>query len=361
MPFPIGLDPRSGESERDFVVHDPFGLRRAITPVFAFDMQDGMLSDPQNGMSVGLGTSFYVNPFGHQLSAMHVTTDFFNARGISIRPGPAKTLIKPDGAWIGIYQDPGLVYGTTRAGELLLVTDFIMFPVDQSKHPLAFTFDTDRLNHVEPALDLIAWDILGLNDRKTVYLPLRIACRPSVAEGDLVMAVGFPEIKSWRRPGAQIVSFQEQMRGSVGRVLKVEREWDQDRKIWPTILVDAHWKPGLSGGPVFNESGEVVGIVSRGADQGEDSQAWGRALWLEALPYRQDIYGNIDPGRPGWVRGWGVCNNPSSLIELFRTQKEAESSARAGSSGLSVRHCSTRYRTCFAPSSSGGSRGPNSP
>jgi hypothetical protein len=31
----------------------------------------------------GCGTSFYVTPFGHQLSAMHITTDFFNLRGIT--------------------------------------------------------------------------------------------------------------------------------------------------------------------------------------------------------------------------------------------------------------------------------------
>ena len=137
MPFPIGPDPRFNHPETDFLIQDPFGLRKAVTPVFAFDMADGMLSDPRHGMSIGLGTSFYVTPFGHQLTAMHVTTDFFNANGIPIKPGPEKKLIEPNGSWIGIYQDPGLVYGTTRAGELLLVTDFVMFPVDQSKHPLA--------------------------------------------------------------------------------------------------------------------------------------------------------------------------------------------------------------------------------
>ena len=76
MPFPIGPDPRFNHPETDFLIQDPFGLRKAVTPVFAFDMADGMLSDPRHGMSIGLGTSFYVTPFGHQLTAMHVTTDF---------------------------------------------------------------------------------------------------------------------------------------------------------------------------------------------------------------------------------------------------------------------------------------------
>jgi serine protease Do len=341
MPFPIGPDPRFNHPETDFLIQDPFGLRKAVTPVFAFDMADGMLSDPRHGMSIGLGTSFYVTPFGHQLTAMHVTTDFFNANGIPIKPGPEKKLIEPKGSWIGIYQDPGLVYGTTRAGELLLVTDFVMFPVDQSKHPLAVTFTKDQLNRVEPSLDLTAWDVCGLGERKTTFLPMRVGCSASVAEGDRVMAVGYPEIKSWRRPGAQIISFQEEMRGSIGRVIKVERAWDQDRKIWPTITVDVHWKPGLSGGPVFNENGQVVGLVSRGAEFGDES--WGRALWLEALPYRPDIYSCIDPSNPGWIRGWAVCNNPHSVLEFFRTREAAEAFAQKNGPGLSIQHGSTQH------------------
>src|SRR5258708_38090331 len=160
MPFLIEPDPRSNEPEIDFLIQDPFGLRRAVTPVFAFDLRDGMLSDPRNGISIGLGTSFYVTPFGHQLTAMHVTTDFFNAQGISIRPGLEKHLIQPDGSWIGIYQDPGLVYGATRAGQLMFVTDFVMFPVDQTKHPLALTFIAERWNHAQLSVVSRSWAVV---------------------------------------------------------------------------------------------------------------------------------------------------------------------------------------------------------
>jgi len=64
MPFPIEPDARTDETESDFLIQDPFGLRRAITPVFVSDLHDGMFE--------GCGTSFYVTPFGHQLSAMPV-------------------------------------------------------------------------------------------------------------------------------------------------------------------------------------------------------------------------------------------------------------------------------------------------
>jgi serine protease Do len=172
---------------------------------------------------------------------------------------------------------------------------------------------------------------------------MRVGCRASIAEGDRVLAAGYPEIKSWRRPGAQIVSFQEEMRGSIGRVTKVDRTWEQGRKVWPTFSVDVHWKPGMSGGPVFNENGEVVGIVSRGGALSDEAGGWGHALWLEALPYRQDIYGCIDPMNPGWILGWGVCNNAHSLVELFPTREGAEAYAGIHGPGLSVRYVSTQH------------------
>jgi serine protease Do len=346
MAFPI--EPLHSEPESNFLIQDPFGLRKAITPFFAIDLQDGMLTNPANGATEGLGTSFFLTPWGHQLSAMHLTTDFLNARKASIRPGPVKNILEMNGSWIGIYHDPGLVLGgARRAGEVLYANDFTLFPVDQTKHPLAFSFSDDRLNHVEPSLDLTGWNILGLGDRKTVYLPTRIGCPASIAEGDRVLAVGYPSVKAWRRhPGAQMVTYQEEMRGSIGRVLKLNRNWDHDKKIWPTIIVEADWKGGMSGGPVFNENGEVVGIVSRGVNAGDKSQAWSSALWLEALPFREDIYGSIDPRNPGWIVGWGVCN-AKSAIELFQTREGAESYAQKMDSRLTVKKISMLHYMRF--------------
>lgn len=346
MPFPI--EPQQSEPSDDFLIQDPFGLRKAVTPFFAFDLQEGMLNNPGNGASEGLGTSFYVTPFGRQLSAMHLTTDFLNARKATIRPGPEKNILELKESWIGIYHDPGLVYGARKAGEVLFANDLTLFPVDQSKHPLAFNFSYDRLNEVEPSLDLAGWNICGLGDRRTTYLPIRVGCATSIAEGDRVLAVGYPSVKAWRRhPAAQMVTYQEQMRGSIGRVLKLDSTWDQNGKIWPTITVDAVWKGGMSGGPVFNENGEVVGIVSRGIDAHDNTQAWSSALWLEALPFREDIYGSIDPRRPGCIVGWGVCNAKSAL-DVFPKREAAETCAQKLDARLTVQKISMPHGAMFA-------------
>jgi len=103
-------------------------------------------------------------------------------------------------SWRRIRQ-PRFAPSGCASCRLLWATNFVLFPVDQSKHPLATTFTVDRLNHVEPTLDLTSWDILGLKDRQTTFLPIRLGCRPSISKGDRVIAVGYPEIESWRRPG----------------------------------------------------------------------------------------------------------------------------------------------------------------
>lgn len=85
------------------------------------------------------------------------------------------------------------------------------------------------------------------------------------------------------------------MCGSIAKIIEIRTEWDQSKKRWPSIVVDTHWPPGMSGGPVFDEDGGVAGIVSRGADD------YSEALWLQYLPYSRPVYGDIDPYNPGWV------------------------------------------------------------
>jgi serine protease Do len=47
---------------------------------------------------------------------------------------------------------------------------------------------------------------------------------------------------------------------------------------WPTIVVDQNWPPGMSGGPLFSENGNVVGIVSRGSPE------FSSGVWIQKIP-----------------------------------------------------------------------------
>lgn len=74
MSFPI--EPQVSEPANDFLIQDPFGLRRAIPPFFAFDLSDGMLAKPLKGAGEGLRTPCFVTPRRRQLSVVHVATDW---------------------------------------------------------------------------------------------------------------------------------------------------------------------------------------------------------------------------------------------------------------------------------------------
>jgi hypothetical protein len=86
--------------------------------------------------------------------------------------------------------------------------------------------------------------------------PIIVRYRPSiwrrVQEGDLdqMRVIIEASVRTWRcTPNAPMVSCQEEMRGSIGRVLSLDTTWDQSRKIWPTITLDVGWTGGISGGP----------------------------------------------------------------------------------------------------------------
>jgi hypothetical protein len=53
------------------------------------------------------------------------------------------------------------------------------------------------------------------------------------------------------------------MYGAYGRIVDVHPNGVGTANPSPVIEVETDWPPGMSGGPVFNQAGDVVGIVSR--------------------------------------------------------------------------------------------------
>src|ERR1700733_8296498 len=72
LAFPIKIKLKPGETEARFVIQDPWGLRRSVTPLFLV-----WGATPE---IAGLGTSFFIDASGAQLTAMHLLTDVVNGR-----------------------------------------------------------------------------------------------------------------------------------------------------------------------------------------------------------------------------------------------------------------------------------------
>ena len=116
-------------------------------------------------------------------------------------------------------------------------------------------------------------------------LPLRVHGRP-LQVGERVMAVGFPELSTVRNQSAnKAFILTERMYGAVGEIIELFPRGQSASRPWPAFRVKGNWRHGMSGGPVFNEQGEVVGLVSVGGDY-EDDQNEGYAFWFEPIDLR---------------------------------------------------------------------------
>lgn len=307
------LKPEFEGSIDQFLVQDPFGLRKAIVPMFRADDQ---------GLLHGLGTAFAADPWGTWLTADHVV-DFMRVGRPEAR-APEEQLYRFNGdqtliAMMGI----GLIYGTIGIPQDALARITQTFtPAIEVADPMDFTGG----GVARKPLDLAVLQSASRPPEKFIRnLPIRLGYRgPRV--GDVVVAIGYPQINTVHGEAERVVTRVEEGMFAGYGVVRAHHPNGRDRaNPTPVFEVVANWPPGMSGGPVFNTAGEVVGLVSRGlgaADGEELGTAW--ATWFEALPQMPVWVPTLDPLNPNHRKVWGVRRlEPWALAGVTPDKDEA--------------------------------------
>jgi serine protease Do len=83
--------------------------------------------------------------------------------------------------------------------------------------------------------------------------------RPKV--GDRVLALGFADLDVDRHLEGEERAIEQYLYGSEAEIIEAQPAGGQSSRPWPVFRVEANWPGGMSGGPVFNQEGNVIGLV----------------------------------------------------------------------------------------------------
>lgn len=293
-----GYEPKRDQPFAPFEIRDPFGLRNAIVPVFCQQL---------DGRMYGVGTAFHVDGFGNFLTAYHVID--FVEKHLAGRP-------------ILFLSMHAIVFGTVNIPPDCFVPPQEVFAsLMEVDDPMAVL---RRESVRRPAIDVASLRVteIGPGVRLPQTLPMRTkGWVPQI--GEIVLAVGFPELNlSEVDLARQSALLTEGMCGAYGRIVSVHEQGTSRSNPTPVFQVESDWPPGLSGGPVFNGNGEVVGMVSRSLRAESGHAGAGFAVHFGLAQDIGMLTPNVDPFNPGWRKCWAVFPTATTAPVSFHATKE---------------------------------------
>lgn len=309
------------------LIQDPFGLRKAVVPLFL----------AAGEQFVGAGSAFHVDFWGNLLSADHVISDMRARHRLAASSSGQNVNFKfgPDDWHSYVINGVGLVFGTVGLppGAISLVRSVYSEVVDRDD-PIA-QMRGERV--VQAAADLAYLRVTEPPPKMVGTIPIRLSgWRPR--RGEWVCALGYPELDAKRSVSREnVVTLSERMHYAFGQIADAHptgRGTDTN----PVVEVRCNWPSGMSGGPVFNQAGEVVGVVSRSlaAAEGEDAGT-GVFTALQLIPRIDTRFPTVDPINPIRREGWAVFEAESGRLLGFYESETHARTALPTDSGYEVR------------------------
>lgn len=298
-----------------FPIRDPFGLRRAVVPVFQRN---------PDGTAVGMGTAFHVDGWGRLLTADHVIDFIRNQHHRQIAPDAEIAVDIERTPHASVLLGYGVVFGTCSIPEgcwaSAIRVDAIV--AEEDANPLGVLQGAPRYR-IGP--DIAAMSVLVLPDAPPFHsVPLNLTNCPKV--GDTVLAVGYPELDIRSMAGEDVARYLEEgMFGVYGKVTNIFPNGRDRSHPTPVFEVEADWRPGMSGGPVFNSDGEVIGIVSYSLPPGDGQAGRGYATSIGLIPEAHRLVPTLDPRQVGWRIGYGLLRESAThLAAIVDSEVRAE-------------------------------------
>jgi serine protease Do len=88
----------------------------------------------------------------------------------------------------------------------------------------------------------------------------------------------------------------------------------------------------MSGGPVFNEAGHVIGLVSYGGEAAVPP--YSNAVWFGGWTLYENLMYWLDPSNPGMLQGWGIIDEEKNIQYFDISRSPAKVIRQAKKLGL---------------------------
>jgi len=304
MAFPCNVSDCQPD-ERGLYLIQETAVRSRVLPLFGFDPQN------PDQRPTGFGTAFRVDPWSRCVTAFHVSEELFD-----INPVNREIVLSPN-LRLCALEMPELGYGLMRVPREAwrpIAEAYALYDIDESALVCV------RLRNLT---ELIVLRIRpsAPTDNLMPYYPLDLRnWHPRV--GERVMALGYAGLDIEPHENASpIRPIDSPLYASIGEIIDIEPADPNRRRSWPIIRVNANWPGGMSGGPVFNENGHVIGIVSTGCE----GMGGASATFFSGWRAPEQTLGSIDPDRPGYFLCWGAFNESGQLVYSSQDRAQAES------------------------------------